>query len=80
MRFSERFFIGGDFMNDKKISPPNTQEILEYSLADFDKSIVDLGISLANTAAKETNADYKFKLVEAIVKLRGALPPIYLKR
>ena len=70
-------------MNDKKKIFPNAEEkisnkeILEYSIADFDKSIVDLGISLANIAVKETNADYKFKLVEAIVKLRGAIPPIY---
>ena len=70
-------------MNDKKKIFQNAEEkisnkeILEYSIADFDKSIVDLGISLANIAVKETNADYKFKLVEAIVKLRGAIPPIY---
>ena len=70
-------------MNDKKKIFPNAEEkisnkeILEYSIADFDKSIVDLGISLANIAVKETNADYKFKLVEAIVKLRGAIPTIY---
>ena len=70
-------------MNDKKKTFPDVEEkisvkeIVEYSIADFDKSIVDLGISLANIAAKETNAEYKFKLVEAIVKLRGAIPPIY---
>ena len=70
-------------MNDKKKNFPDVEEkisvkeIVEYSIADFDKSIVDLGISLANIAAKETNAEYKFKLVEAIVKLRGAIPPIY---
>ena len=71
-------------MNDKKkiseVEEPDTEGIVEYSLADFDKSIVDLGISLASAAVKETNADYKFKLVEAVVKLRGALPPMYLKR
>ena len=67
-------------MNEKKISPPNDKEIFEYSLTDFDKSIVDLGIALTSEAIKATNSDYKFKLVEAIVKLRGALPPVYLKR
>ena len=67
-------------MSEKKILTPTTQEIVEYNIVDFDKAIVDLGITLASAAVKETNADYKFKLVEAVVKLRGALPPVYLKR
>ena len=53
------------------------EEIFEYRLADFDKSIIDLGVTLASEAAKSTNLDYKFKLVESIVQLRGALPPFY---
>ena len=68
-------------MTEKKKNPeleePSEQEILEYNLVDFDKSIIDLGITLANVAAKETNADYRFKLVDAVVKLRGAIPPFY---
>lgn len=67
-------------MNDKKIPPPDAVVIAEYSLADFDKSIVDLGIALTSEAVKATNTDYKFKLVDAIVKLRGALPPMYFKK
>lgn len=53
------------------------QEIIEHTLIDFDKSIVDLGISLANTATKNSNPEYKLKLIDAVVKLRGALPPFY---
>lgn len=67
-------------MQDKKIATPDKQEIFEYTLIDLDKSIVDLGIKLAEEAIKTTNADYKFKCVDAVVKLRESIPPIYGKR
>lgn len=67
-------------MQDKKFATPDKQEIFEYTLIDLDKSIVDLGIKLAEEAMKTTNADYKFKCVDAIVKLRESIPPIYGKR
>ena len=64
-------------MQDKNFLKPDAVTVTEYSVADFDKSIVDLGISLTSEAVKAVNTDHKLKLVEAIVKLRGALPPIY---
>lgn len=54
-----------------------TNNFVEYTLLDFDKAIADLGIKLNNEAMTTTNPEYKFKLVDAIVKLRGALPPFY---
>ena len=66
---------------EKKKTDTNTDDdtsnFVEYSLLDFDKAIADLGIKLNNEAMTTTNSEYKFKLVDAIVKLRGALPPFY---
>ena len=46
-------------------------------VTEFDSAIVDLGIALVKEAKTTTNTDYKFKLLNSIVALRGALPPIY---
>lgn len=68
-------------MNDKKRTDfeiDKANEICsDVNQANFDNAIVRLGIQLTNEAMKSSNLDYKFKLVESIVKLRGALPPLY---
>ena len=46
-------------------------------VTDFDSAIVELGIALVHEAKTATNPDYKFKLINSIVALRGALPPMY---
>ena len=56
----------------KAVEPPKL-----YEAPDLDFAIVELGIALVHEAKTATNPDYKFKLINSIVALRGALPPMY---